>query len=199
LRLLYNVSQRYGRITMTDKVKYTVDEFDQFISLPENRDRSFELINGEIIEEMPTFMHGLIIHLLMFAIGKYFEKHPIGWVVPEVRFQLPNESDYAFIPDLAVVLRAEGRKPIKKGATPYMPDLAIEVQSPDQSEAELVNKAAEYLKRGSKMVWNVYPEKEAVEVFTASGRQLLTRGQMLDGGDVLPDFTIPVENIFLAE
>lgn len=55
-----------------------------------------------------------------------------------------------------------------------------------------------YLKRGSKIVWNVYPEKEAVEVFTTKGRQLLTGKATLDGGDVLPGFAITVESLFPA-
>ena len=38
----------------------TVVEFEQFLALPENRDHSFELIHGEIVEKVPTEEHGLI-------------------------------------------------------------------------------------------------------------------------------------------
>jgi Uma2 family endonuclease len=44
---------------------YTMDEFEAFIARPENRNRHFELLHGEIIEKaMPTEEHGIIIHTL---------------------------------------------------------------------------------------------------------------------------------------
>ncbi|MEO8393156.1 MAG: Uma2 family endonuclease [Chloroflexota bacterium] len=42
------------------KQLYTIEDFEQFITQPENRDRRFELINGEIVEKMPTESHGII-------------------------------------------------------------------------------------------------------------------------------------------
>jgi Uma2 family endonuclease len=39
---------------------YTVDEFETFIARPEHADRLFELINGEIVEKMPTQRHGVV-------------------------------------------------------------------------------------------------------------------------------------------
>lgn len=40
--------------------RYTVAEFEQVIALPENQDRYFELIDGEIVEKMPTEEHSVI-------------------------------------------------------------------------------------------------------------------------------------------
>lgn len=42
------------------KKLHTVEEFDEFIARPENRDRLFELLRGEIVEKVPTQQHGLI-------------------------------------------------------------------------------------------------------------------------------------------
>ena len=39
----------------------TVEEFEQFLRLPEYQGRLFELINGEIVEKMPTEEHGTIV------------------------------------------------------------------------------------------------------------------------------------------
>jgi Uma2 family endonuclease len=36
------------------KLLYTVEEFEQLADSPENRDRLLELINGEIVEKVPT-------------------------------------------------------------------------------------------------------------------------------------------------
>ena len=45
---------------------HTVDEFDEFVARPENRDRLFELINGEIVEKVPTQTRGFIITSVLF-------------------------------------------------------------------------------------------------------------------------------------
>jgi Uma2 family endonuclease len=39
---------------------HTLPEFEVFIARPENADRLFELINGEIVEKLPTREHGII-------------------------------------------------------------------------------------------------------------------------------------------
>jgi Uma2 family endonuclease len=46
---------------MTDQARlHTVEEFEQFLAAPENRQRRFELIDGEMIEKaMPTLEHGI--------------------------------------------------------------------------------------------------------------------------------------------
>lgn len=38
-----------------EKKKVTYDEYEAFISRPENADKIFELIDGEIAEKMPSY------------------------------------------------------------------------------------------------------------------------------------------------
>jgi Uma2 family endonuclease len=80
-----------------------------------------------------------------------------------------------------------------------MPDLAVEVQSPGQSDRFMSDKAAFYLENGSKMVWLIYPDRQLVEFLTPTERQLLTLDGTISGGDVLPDFSVKVADIFPAE
>jgi Uma2 family endonuclease len=77
-----------------------------------------------------------------------------------------------------------------------MPDLAIEAQSPGQSDKFMADKATRYLQRGTRMVWLIYSEKRLVEVLTLTSRQLLTEDGIIEGGDVLPGFTLRVADIF---
>lgn len=42
----------------------TTTEFEEFIARPENADRLFELINGEIVEKETSPLRGLILALL---------------------------------------------------------------------------------------------------------------------------------------
>ncbi len=57
-------------------------------------------------------------------------------------------------------------------------------------------KAAFYLENGAKMVWLIYPRQRIVEVLTAADRQLLTENDTIEGGDLLPGFSVAVRDLF---
>ena len=174
---------------------YTVQEFEDFIAQSENADWHFELINGEIVKKMPTFLHGMIVLLLGNALLVYLRDNPIGRASVEARYRPIGDDLNDRIPDLSFITNEKGA-PVSRGAAPFMPDLAVEVQSPDQSDKDMVDKAAYYLANGTRMVWLVYPEKPLVEVLTPDDRHLLTEENTLDGGDVLPGFSLSVRDIF---
>ena len=52
------------------------EQFASFILLLENEDRRFELIDGEIVEKMPTQLHALIASSLNAALYFYFQNNP---------------------------------------------------------------------------------------------------------------------------
>lgn len=173
---------------------YTLAEFEDFIAQPENADWHFELVNGEIVQKLPTFLHGFIIAILTTALMNYLRDNPVGRAAVEARYRVSHDERNDLIPDLSYV--GIDKPIISKGAAPFMPDLAVEVQSPDQSDKFMLDKATYYLANGTRMVWLVYPEKRLVEVLTADERHLLTEENALDGGGVLPGFSLPVRDVF---
>jgi len=177
---------------------YSVAEFEAFIALPENAGRLFELIKGEIVEKMPTQLHALIASLFNALLVIYTQKNPIGWVFSELRVKLPDDDRNDTVPDIAFVLKA-GRQFDPDAPLTYMPDLAVEIQSPGQSDKFMADKAAYYLSNGARMVWIVYPAKRLIEVLTATDRKLLTEKDVLEGGDVLPGFVVAVSELFPEE
>lgn len=111
----------------------------------------------------------------------------------EARYKLPQDDANSRIPDLSYVTLD---KPlIRHGAAPYMPDLAIEIQSPDDRPKELREKARYYLANGSKLVWLIYPELQLIETYSATDEQILTAKDTLDGGDMLPGFAIVIADL----
>src|SRR5215831_15924519 len=102
---------------------YTVEEFEDYIARPENKDRLLELINGEIAEKVPTQRHGEIAVNISTEIKLYVKRTGAGRVVVEVRHRIPGDEHNDRLPDIAYY--ADGSKPsIKQGPVPYMPDLA---------------------------------------------------------------------------
>jgi Uma2 family endonuclease len=184
-----------NEVALQKQRQMTATEFEKYIARPENSDRLFELIDGEIVEKMPTQLHAVIANFFNALLYLYKQKNPIIWVFSEVRVKLPSDKKNDRIPDIAVVLK-EGREFDPYAPLAYIPDLIIEIQSPSQNDKFMVDKAAYYLAKGTRIVWIVYPEKRLLEVLTKTDRKLLTEAHMLDGGDVLPGFTLPVNDIF---
>jgi Uma2 family endonuclease len=83
-----------------------------------------------------------------------------------------------------------------RGAVPRLPDLAVEIQSPSNTIKQMRAKAAFYLEHGVKAVWIVYTDARVVEVVMEAESQLLKAEATLTGGDLLPDFSLPMNEIY---
>ncbi len=181
---------------VVERKLYTVEEYEQFISQPENADRLFELIEGEIVEKVPTEEHGVIVVNISTELRLYIRRMGKGRVAVEVRHQLPGDDHNSFLPDVAYYAD-DSRPVVEQGAVPQMPDLCVEVQSPDDTPKEMRDKAAYYLANGAQLVWLVYPKKRMVEVLYPNGEfDIFRDGDTLTGGDVLPGFRLAVSSIF---
>ena len=173
---------------------YTVEEFEQYADAPENRDRLLELIDGEIMEKVPTQRHGMCAGNIYGFFWNHVRETRSGRVVMEVRYRTPQDKRNSRIPDISFT---SGNAPlVERGSVPQMPDIAIEVKSPDDSLKEMRAKARYYLANGTKLVWLVEPQKRFVEVYTLDDEQVLFEGEILGGGEVLPGFQMPVSAIF---
>lgn len=175
----------------------TVEAFEAFIALPENADRHFELIDGEIVEKpMPTQEHGRIVMRFGSRLHVFVEDHNLGYVEVEVRYRTSDDDTNTRQPDLSFF--AEPNTPaIKRGPVMRLPDLALEVKSPDDTFIKMREKAIYYLKNGTRLVLLLFPDRQQIEIHT-SDNPVRTLGieDTLDGGDVLPGFTIAVKDIF---
>lgn len=172
--------------------------FDTYALLPENEDRILELINGEIVEKVPTNARASQVSgNIVFWIKHYLREQRIKGHVTTADggFKIGTER---YAPDVAY-LPAEKQEQLEgKGYNSVPPDLAVEVETniTTDSTDKLRKKTAAYLDHGLTL-WVVYPEKEEIKVH-APGKDVVTLGMndVLDGGDVLPGFSVPVRDIF---
>lgn len=180
-----------------EKQRITVEEFERFADSPENQDRLLELIDGEIVEKtMPTEEHGTIVLNLGSQVRSHVRAKNLGRVGVEIRHRRPGDNYNARQPDISFI--ADSSRPVvKKGSVPQMPDLAVEVKSPDDRYADMRRRADYYINNGVKLVWLIYPEKRLVEVYRPDADSLLlNEDDMLEGFDVLPGFALKVSEIF---
>ena len=184
---------------MTSSKKQTVEDFERIERAPENSDRRFELIDGVIVERFPTEEQGLVVGVIAGEIMIYARKNDLGRALVKVHYHVPEDDynvrmiDISFIPD-------KTRPLLAKGYAPKLPDLAIDVQSRDDVK-DLYKSAEFYLLNGSRLVWLAFPENQSVTVCTLSASgdvqtRILDISDTLDGGDVLPGFTLPIKDVF---
>jgi Uma2 family endonuclease len=172
----------------------TIEAFEAFLKRPENRDRLWELIDGEVKEKMPTQEHGRIVVNIAYALETY-ARQTQGIVAVEVRHQAPTDKNNSRLPDVSYYLD-DSTPLVTEGAMTSYPELVVEVRSPDDSYSEMRVKAHFYLLKGVRVIWLVYPEKRLVEVITADDFQLLAEGETLIGEDWMPDFKLPIADVF---
>jgi Uma2 family endonuclease len=112
----------------------------------------------------------------------------------EARHRPAGDQHNDRMPDVSLVL---GKKPVERqGAADYMPDVVVEVQSPDDSWREMIRRGVFYLDHGARAVLLIYPGKQQVEVLMGDDRQLLSVGDTIDLGVVMPEFTMAVADVF---
>lgn len=175
----------------------TVEEFEEFLAQEENSDQYFELIDGEIVEKVPTEEHGMIAGNIYGNVWTCVKANKLGRVTIEVRHRNPEDRYNSRQPDISFTGNERLQPLVKQGAVLQFPDLAIEVKSPDDTYALMRRKAAYYLANGTRMVWLVYPAKQIVEVYRSEEDiEILTAEDVLTGGDVLPGFEMQVSAIF---
>ncbi|MCE7946708.1 MAG: Uma2 family endonuclease [Chloroflexi bacterium CFX4] len=172
--------------------------FRHFEGLPHNLHKRFELHNGELIEmPSPSPLHQWIVARLVFLISKWLEPAALGYVFGDNLDYEPAEG-VIVKPDVSFVSRQ--RAPSLPQTFQIMPDLAVEVVSPSNTEREMLQKVQLYFAHQAQVVWVIYPDQRMVRVYTPAAQGVhvrqLVEGETLEGGALLPDFALPIAEIF---
>ncbi|MEO8540535.1 MAG: Uma2 family endonuclease [bacterium] len=175
------------------KLNYTPEDL---LAMPDNG--RYELVDGQLLEQNVGKRSSRISTRLLVFLGQFVSLNNLGVV-----FQ--SDLGLQIFPDAGRVRFADGsfyadghdESPDGPGYLHTPPDLVFEVVSEHDGAVDLDLKVTEYLQAGVRLVWVVYPESNKVNVFRP-GRlaSRLSVGDMLDGEDVVPGFTLPVSDLF---
>ena len=145
-------------------------------------------------------MEERIAMVLAIALGNFINPRKLGYLAG-AEGMLRMKGGRIRLPDISFVSVEDvppGTAPNQ--AVPELPPtLAVEVISEDNTAAEMRQKLKEYFGSGSRLVWMIYPKTRTVDVFEQLQEQptrTLTEADVLDGGRVLPGFSIAVNEIF---
>jgi Uma2 family endonuclease len=172
----------------------TVDEFKRFVLLPENDDHLYEYIAGEVIEKQAAFYSALITTEITAPIVGFVHDRDLGFVTGAACYCAVLDDWY--LPAAAFMSRERMAKPSQEYFVSIPPNLVVEVVSPLNHPSVLRIKLWNYQAAGI-VVWVVDPDRKHVEV-GVPGQPINAIGVdgTLDGGTLLPGFTLPVKDIF---
>jgi len=193
--LAATTGQCRGKHDMAMTKVMTADELAQFPA-----DERYELIRGVLHPMTPVGRpHGRVLFRIGGPLTEHVDEHGLGTVYGgDIGIVLEHDPDTVLAPDIAFV-----RGPAlpvaqeEQGFLSIIPHLVFEIVSPWDRMSEVRDKVARYLAAGVEQVWVVEPRRRGVIVFSRDGSErLLTEGDVLDGGEVVPGFRLAVADIF---
>jgi Uma2 family endonuclease len=170
---------------------------EEFARLPKDGVRH-ELNAGELLTLPPVkSLHSLVALAVLEVLQQHLQKHGASRAIPETGFILSRDPLTIRQPDISVLSRERIRAANLDSYFDGAPELAVEVVSPSDSAEDLEIKTKQYLQSGARQVWILYPKTQTVHVFSSGAAALiLDRDQTLEGGDLLPGFSVPVASLF---
>jgi len=179
----------------------TLDEF-----IREYTKAPFELVNGERRPIMPNVaIHQWTLRAIFRALDQLCAAQGLG----EVFFEGPFVEMYGSqwvkgsrTPDLMFFSAAKWAQYTAEMANwqgkPFVliPDLAVEVVSPNDSYVELEEKVDEYIAKGVALIWVIDPQRKRARVYQGGQETRLGENDTLTGGDLLPGLQIKLADLF---
>lgn len=168
----------------------------------------FELIDGERIEIMPNLAgHSSVLENLHETLVLYKHTTQGVFIHTQSPYVLTYSSNWvkgSRVPDI-MVYRAD-RMAVYQAQDPdwaakpfvLVPDVCIEIVSPNDTDTEIEEKIERYLADGVRAIWVINPQVKITMLYQAGSNQVkrLTVSDTLDGGEVLPGFTLPLATLF---
>jgi Uma2 family endonuclease len=173
--------------------------YTEYASLPDDGQR-YEILNGVLyMAPSPNGKHQDVAGEIFFYLRNHVKVNGLG-LVRLAPFDVKLTPDDVVQPDVFVVLNEPSSRIAEKhieGA----PDLVIEIASPSTATYDRHNKLLAYARAEVPEYWIVDPEARTVEVLTLEARDVyqslgVFRGKTTLPSEVLPDFSIQVEQFF---
>jgi Uma2 family endonuclease len=168
------------------------------LRLLDHENRLCELVDGVLVEKGMGQYESRVAAVLIHFLETLLDTHDLGVVYgADGTFRLM--PGLVRIPDVTFVSweRLPGHKLPSEPIPDLIPNLAVEVLSVSNTKREIDRKIGEYFRVGVQLVWVIDPPTRTAEVYTAADQRIdLTEDQSLDGGAVLPGFSLSLRRLF---
>lgn len=171
---------------------------EDLLRVLDRENRICELIDGVLVEKPMGYFESIVAMELVYILRRHLDSNPLGKVLgPDGTLRILHKqvraADVAFLSWARFPNRRLPKKPIPS----LVPDLAVEVLSKGNTKAEMDRKLRDYFKAGVRLVWLIDPPTRSAESYTAADRfEPVPPNGTIDGGDVLPGFTLSLQELF---
>ncbi len=157
-----------------------------------------ELIYGELRMMSPAGApHGVVALRLGSALRQFVDDNDLGFAfAAETSYKIERDPDLVRAPDASFVRKERVKGGLKRGFFEGVPDLAVEVVSPDESKREVAEKVNMWLANGGRSCWIADPQKKNVVVQYPDGRRVTFSEADTLVDETLPGFALPVAKVF---
>lgn len=173
---------------------------DDLLRMPD-QGQGYELVGGELKELNASYLSSFVAGEVHFQLRSHTGPGRLGWVSPEgTSFRcFPDDENRVRRADVAShqldSLTVEQAR--SDGHCTVVPDLVVEVVSPDDLAGGINEKRIEWLEAGVQLAWVIHPVQQTIHAYRADGTvTLFRRTDTLTAEPVLPDFRVPVAELF---
>ena len=178
----------------TTPIGETLLTADEFLRLCERRILRGEPVNGVVSETLPAGGERSEIKMALASVlAGHVRPRRVGRISIGAGVLLERDPDTVREPDVAYFSAETLPRDMKvRGFHEVVPDLVVEVVSPNDRPQEIADKVAMWLSPRRSPGLGRLPETCVVAAHSQDGPTLVyTEDDELDGGDVLPGFTCP--------
>ena len=168
------------------------------VTIHQREKRLCELLEGVLVEKAMGFQEACLAIALGSMLRAFVRPRNLG-LISGADGMMRLASGLVRIPDLAFISweRLPNRRMPTVPIPALAPDLAIEVLSAGNTPGEMARKRHDYFTAGVRLVWIVDPVARTVSVYTSPDDvTVLAATAILNGGEVLPGFTLPIQDLF---
>lgn len=142
--------------------------------------------------------HGRIVGRLTVRLGTHIETNKLGLILgAETGFLIERNPDTVRAPDVSFVAAHRTAIIPDRGYVQGVPDLAVEVLSPDDRPRDITAKVRQWLAAGCRMVWVVDPATRTITSHVPGIKpETYLHDQTVPGGAVVPGFELSVADVF---
>ena len=182
--------------------RYDIDDVWEIVHRPENDDKRFELLDGQLVEFPPAgFQHGVLAAEMCFHLYDANKRESLGLATARCGYHPPDDRWTVLGPSAAITRKDRVQYPLAKKYAARMPDLAVEIASFCNPRDWVGEKLPKYLQNGAQLIWIVIPDKQGVEVCRrdADGdiqSEVIGVEAVLSGEPVLPGFELKLSSLF---
>jgi Uma2 family endonuclease len=166
----------------------------------------FELLESERIVKLATIAeHSNIIRMLFVLLYQFITSNKLGEIFQDSTYALTDAPDWvkgSRIPDLMFYAAprfhhyTQTMPDWKKKPYLLIPDLTIEIVSPNDTYSIINKKVTADLKNGVRWVWVLDPQEKNAVIYTGNQIVMLKETDVLKNEELLPGLKIALKDLF---